>query len=333
MELKRNWKVELLRFLAAVFIMNGHRAIFFEINLYEPFLYTWYFVEMFFIFSGYFLISSVYAKGEQNSSFDENLMFSIKYTVQKFKGFLPYTVLPIVLMYIIDSYKMWSISGVKGSIEIFENLPFEVMFLSIFNNKGTRLIPLWYMSALFVVYPIMVMIIKYFDKCIVKLISAMIPIIFYLTFYSYGMQDCPTVLLRAMSGMLIGINCFLIIQYINKINFSKFQDNIMNIIEIIVFVIPIICAYFNFLFLRLFLLCFFLFVILCFRKRANNSRLNFISVLGKLSFPIYVWHTVVGNFLTLIMPKHETILLNFLYYSITLIISLINIYLVQRYRK
>ena len=49
----RNGKIELLRFLAAIFIMNGHLSqIGFEND--RPFLGGWFYVEFFFMLTGYF---------------------------------------------------------------------------------------------------------------------------------------------------------------------------------------------------------------------------------------------------------------------------------------
>ena len=54
--MKRNGKIELLRFLGVVFIMNAH----FGYNADRPFLGGWYYVEFFFIITGFFTMRRVF---------------------------------------------------------------------------------------------------------------------------------------------------------------------------------------------------------------------------------------------------------------------------------
>ena len=82
---KRNGKIELLRFLGVVFIMNAH----FGYNAGRPFLGGWYYVEFFFIITGFFTMRRFFHEDAVDGT--ERVRTALTYTFHKFVKFLPYT--------------------------------------------------------------------------------------------------------------------------------------------------------------------------------------------------------------------------------------------------
>ena len=86
-------KIELMRFLGAVLIMNAHFG-------YQdrPFQLSWFFVEFFYIITGYFTMRH-FEKQEPQEHF-EAVKIAVEYTGKKFVQFLPYTTGAILITYI-----------------------------------------------------------------------------------------------------------------------------------------------------------------------------------------------------------------------------------------
>ena len=86
-------KIELMRFLGAVLIINslfGYQD--------RPFQLSWFFVEFFYIITGYFTMRH-FEKQEPQEHF-EAVKIAVEYTGKKFVQFLPYTTGAILITYI-----------------------------------------------------------------------------------------------------------------------------------------------------------------------------------------------------------------------------------------
>lgn len=125
-------KIELMRFLGAVLIMNAHFG-------YQdrPFQLSWFFVEFFYIITGYFTMRH-FEKQEPQEHF-EAVKIAVEYTGKKFVQFLPYTTGAILITYIAMNWHYIGEGAFGNFIRSFENMPFEMLYLSEAAPEGSLL--------------------------------------------------------------------------------------------------------------------------------------------------------------------------------------------------
>lgn len=143
--MKRNGMVDIYRLLFIFLIMAHH--------LYLSFLFAdaWIYVEFFFILSGYFTMKH-YVAGEWKS-IEEKAEEAITYTLRKFKRIMPYVVVAVLLEYSCD-YIMAGFQGKRALLSMLENMICELCLLSSSGLVNAYVAPIWYVSAMFLVFPL-----------------------------------------------------------------------------------------------------------------------------------------------------------------------------------
>lgn len=328
----KDGRIELVRFIASIFIMIGHMGIFCDLS--RPFSDVWFYVEMFLMITGYFTAKHFLERinddfGRPSGS---AARYSIAYTVHKFIRFFPYTTPAIFIKYILDGLPLILHHHFGELVHQFEDMPFELLYLSAANTNGTRLFTIWFLSAMFLVFPAFCMFLQIKDKHRIFLISFYFFIFYYLFRYDFGSHHFPNQLIRVFCGMMGGVLVYFFSRTLRQVKLSETMVKWIGVCEIICFLIPVIFAFWNKRILRLDLLCFLVQLILIFSEKTEVPRLsyNFIYHLGSLSMPIYIWHMVIATLLSYISHYFPVWMLVTFYFMGTFIVSVVNMKVVKR---
>lgn len=264
-------------------------------------------------------------------SLNEKVKGGVKYTICKFKKFLPYTTLPIFLAYWIANKKILATQGVIEFLRAFENMPFEMVYLSAGNEAGTKLFPLWFISAMLIVFPLFTILVQMRCNNLVALISAYAVLFYYLSKYDYGSHIYPNQMVRALCSMMMGYIVYEVAQYLSRLEMRKTTRVVISIAECTAALFPIVLSIWNIVLLRIYLVCFIIFLVTTFSGKSyvpdfSNRILIF---LGKLSMPIYIWHYVIGIIINGQVKSCIGMKIA-LYYVITIIVAMLNMYIVDK---
>lgn len=144
---EKNSMANLWKFIAALFIMNTHLYhLGSEYGLQYLGHGGWIFVEMFFIYSGYFACAH-FTRIEEGNVF----VNALKNVWSKFKKIFPYTTASIIILYLLCCVQYFD-KGIKAVLESFINIPIDLLLInSLFDIKNINE-PLWYLSSFFIVY-------------------------------------------------------------------------------------------------------------------------------------------------------------------------------------
>lgn len=200
---RRDGRIELLRFIASVFIAIGHMG-FMGYNVSRPFANTWYYVEMFFMLTGYFTMRHVDVRREELKK-RGYVRAAMEYTCRKFTRYLPYTIPALLVLYLYRGLPYLRKSWYSGFLHSLENLPFEAAFLSAANTDGTLLIPIWFLSAIFIVLPLFFLLAESENKYLTILVCLYASCFYYLYRYDFGSHAYPNQMIRAFCGMSAGV--------------------------------------------------------------------------------------------------------------------------------
>ncbi len=148
--------IELMRFLVMLLIMGHHL---YHIGLEGTYLTRncWVWVDFYFIISGaftyvHFQVHSKVADGEGSEA--------LAYTLRKFKKFLIPVISTVVIQYCLNALTQMQCWNVKEFIKGMLYLPYEVMLLSSSGIVNPMVAPIWYLSAMFIVLPLVAYLIQ-----------------------------------------------------------------------------------------------------------------------------------------------------------------------------
>lgn len=288
--------IDLWKFIASIFIMIHHLYIFgepFNSDYYGRM--AWIYVEFFFMLTGYFTYKHFAKQNNCSSVFKSGL----KYTYQKFKPFLPYTTLAITMQYIVSAPFSYLKNGnIYDFFYHFLNYPFEVLLIGIAFRPLQLLIPVWFLSSMLFVFPVITFLCQLKDKYLLLFISTIYPVIYYAK-TQLSSPIWPNNILRALAGMLTGISVCIISEIIKEKNIIKKKPNIMiTSVEVVSMSFVLLTVILNFNSLtKLILIAFVLGIGAMLSGYSISSKLNnkFVSLLGKLSMPIFIWHWLVAT--------------------------------------
>ncbi len=326
----KNGKVEILRFLAALMIMDGHMGILLGEEISRPFRLTWFYVEFFFLLTA--ILTAKHFDREESLSLplEGRVKEALRYTGGKILRFLPYTVLPTVLMYLVVNANVWK-DGFGAYLRAMENLPFELLFLSAGLKEGTVLFPIWFLSALLIALPLIAFLSQSRRRYTVAACGALAALLFFFSKYDYGSHVYPNQLLRALSAMLLGLAVYAAARWLSRRTLTRRARMALSALELLSALLPIALSIPNVLLLRVYLGCFVVFFAITFSGQSllPNPAGRWVGLLGKLSLPMYVWHYLIGTVLhrTAHLPTAQMVLL---YYGLTLLIAALNLLIVER---
>lgn len=327
----RSGNVDLARFIASMFIMIHH--IGYCVLGYNPWGNFWIYVEFFLIITGYYT-----AKHFDGKNYSNPIKESIIYTLKKFIPFIPYTIITITLMYLLNlTPKLLSGElNIKGFIFsftddfIFENL------LIIESYNEPLVVPLWYLSTLFIVFPLFSWLMQIRNRYWIICITSIYSLFYYGIMGVTGNRTYHNDFLSVIAGLCIGAFIYEFIysfsDYISKIN-----KLILTVIEIITFTVPIFINFFNLGSTRFILFCFTvcLAIMLPNLSYTSNIKGKVFIYLGRLSMPIFIIHWFIGKLIEYLSNNiflwSDTIKI-ILYYGITIIVAMTAMYLVDHWK-
>lgn len=320
--------VELAKFIASLIIMYYHLCIMELSGSY--FKSAGVFVEFFLMITGYYTAKHFDGKKDNNT-----IKTSILYTINKYVRFLPYTIIVTVLAYITEQmnnlfFNKMSFKSIFYGFQ--ENFLFDILLLS---NDRPLVAPLWYLSATFVVFPIIVLIAQISNRYWIVFLS------FLYTYFYYGIVGYtsnswfPGTVPRVLGGLLLGFFIYECTYLLSDI-LQKSNRFVLTLVEVFAFfyvVIATFCNLENYKFIILmFTIC--LFIMLPNLSYTNILGGKIIIYLGKLSMPLFIFHWYIG---TIVRKVNKIFMLGdkisiLLYYALTIVVSIIIMYFVDHWK-
>lgn len=323
--------VDLWKFIASVLIMVHHLYVFGDPFTEEYYgRYAWIFVEFFFILTGFFTYRH-FRKAQSDNVFESGLT----YTFHKFKPFLPYTTIAITLQYLVSTPVFSSKQEIAGH---FLNYPFELLLIGEAIQSMQLLAPIWFLSAMLLVFPLIALLCQLKNKYLVLLVSILFPL-FYYAQVSFGNRVWPDDILRALAGMMLGVFLCIVVDLIEEKRWLTKQPSIIvSIVEVSCMLFPFVVGIFNFRsFSKWIVLSFVLGIGAMLSGYSFTSGLNskFVSYLGKISMPMFIWHWLVATIINkachfFFMPLPIKLVL---YFGGTILISVISYSIIENARK
>lgn len=329
--MKRDGKIELLCFLGILFIMCDHMGHIGLGELKRPFTGTWVYVEFFLILSG-FMTAKHFSEGAIDQSLGTYISNSVTYTIKKYKRFIPYVACAVILEYIVRYHALFENKEFTSLWARIEEIPAEIMLLSSAATYGTRLFPIWFLSATFLVSPF-ISIISQIKNKYVKGIITFYPAVFYYLYrvQSIGNHDYPNQIIRAFCGMSLGVFIYLMSEYIKIRPVTKIKKLFLTFWMAMCYCLLLFMGYKGYVFISTYLICFISIIMLnfCGHTFFPNVTSRILSFLGKLSMPMFIWHYVIAHIVSGFVPIEDIYGRILLYYFGTILISVISLLIIQ----
>ena len=260
--------------------------------------------------TGYFTVKHFANKKYEEKSFNEQCKEAAKYTWNKFKVFLPYTILAVLLMYLV---KMFYLDF--GSLrELLGFLKKIVLELTLLNTQGGGMLGLtWYLASIMVIYPIFCTFCQSKYKLFLFFLIIPFCLTYYLGFSAFNSIE-PTTLLRSLAGLSMGAIVYALSEFIKRFNFRKVWIVALSILELLCFAISLVFLWtndrplvyedrfysFNIIFF------FMLMLSLLLSEKTIQSKIRFwpFDFLGKLSLCFYLFHQIVNEVIILYLNDY-----------------------------
>ena len=318
--------IEIMRFIGMLLIMGHH--LYHIGYLYghgQDGLYLsnsgWVWVDFFFILTGAFTYNHyTHKQTEVQDCGSEGL----RYTFHKFRKFLPYTTIAILLEYVMRNIDALANGNWKDFFLGFRALPYEVMYLSASGIISHRLGPIWFLSAMFIVLPLIVYIMNKHPE-LWKILAFICPIVYFGRMGGInGVSDWPNYMLRAFACISLGSFAYMVSEKIGKRPYGTLKKCMLTFFEVSSCMAAVYISFYNVAELIFLLeLLFFVMVTLMLSGVTYSSTINFkfVKILGEISMPMFVFHWVVGSIV--VYFTEDLLLRAFMYYAYTIIISVV----------
>jgi len=291
----RNSFMDLYRFVGMLVVMGCHQ---YHLGVGGfPFNDGWIFAEFFFILTGYLTASHFYANTEEGSK----LKKAFGYTIRKFKAMMPFIWGAIILEYAFQALKMYFLSGASAAeiLSFLSQLPFEMLMLTGLYTQPV-LVPGWYLSAMFLVFPALCILLQVMNKRALTIVSILVPVMLYMLIGFEGNWTFPDNLARALSGLLLGVLAFQMNQTLLAGVYRRLHQSWITLIQLICLLFPLIVCYQNYLgFFTPILFCFVLGIAITMSGKSATDRIRSKALvyLGRISMPLYLFHWTIAGVL------------------------------------
>lgn len=295
---KRISVLGLIKFLAAIAI------IYFHVFPEGHWSHLWLLVEIFFFITGYFTFKHFRKKENRGKTAEQKSKNAISYTAKKF---LP--LIPFVLVAIAIKYTALILRNDGASLpSILKILPLDILLL---NSQTSELNwPLWYLSAMLIVFPLFCYMCQTKQKHTLYIILFTSVIAYYFNFFN-GATDYLGCLIRAFFGISTGILVYALSVYIKKNKRIQRKSNLLLYVWLFLVAISILCLYptkyndgygiYGSLFLTLSVL--WLSILLSGKTILSRISSPFLDYLERISMIIYMIHIPIIYILCLpILP-------------------------------
>ena len=212
-----------------------------------------------------------------------------------------------------------------------------MLLLSAAGTNGTRLFPIWFLSATFLVSPLLCIVCQ-IKNVYLKGLLAFYPAVFYYLsrlhgdkITGIGSHVYPNQMLRALCGMLMGVVILLVSDRIKMKSSDRWSCRmIWSVVLCTAYCALLYISYKSYNFLGLYLICFVIIICLTFCEKTFIPSLSnpVFLYLGRLSMPMFIWHWVVARLLTAIFPESGVTFRIVGYYLGTIAISAISMRIV-----
>lgn len=175
-------------------------------------------VEFFFMITGYFTFKHFQkTKTIQVDTLDIKSRKAIKYTINKFIPFLPFIFIAVLIRYT-HAFIVVGGGGLPEIIRVGKNAIMDLLLLN--SQTGEYGWVLWFLSAMFIVFPLFSLVCQSKNKNFLYIIIALSSIIYYFNFFNsniYGVYP----LVRAFMGLSLGILVYAISENIKTMKTSS----------------------------------------------------------------------------------------------------------------
>ena len=285
MKEKKKSFIEAWRFLAAILLLIHHGRMF---DYPTPHFYMgWIYVEFFFMLTGYFTMKH-FSNVEYNS-FENIARSSIQYTFIKFIKFIPYTTSAIFITYLVVN---------KGNYNG-NNIINMVLEMTLLYPGDIVLGPIWFLRVLIIVFPLFCILCQIKSKSLIYILSFLYTILYYNFTGVLHEQYFPGNIFRAIAGLLLGVLVYGISENIKRMHLHKYQEFLLNILEVVLYVIVFVLTYTNRICFLFILACMFGANIIFFSEKTYTSGFSsrVVDYFGKISMVIYIIHVPIGYIL------------------------------------
>lgn len=316
---ERNYRVEFCRFLACCIIMTHHAYVLGFSGEY-PFERGWAWVDYFFMLTGFFTIMHFKKNPPAEGTCGRTAM---KYTLNKFKGFMPLAVFCILGEYLVTV--LYSKPESLGlALRGFINMPFEMLMLSSAFHFNPSLSPIWYLAAMFITLPVLCYAVTKWSE-IWYILCLLVPLWFYGSYGVTSVRDWPLEPYRAFACMAFGTCCYYIAEWIKTKQFKVFGKAVLTVLELGSLILAVLLTERSspeLVFLVL------LFPIQISIMMSNESFLSCVNAgpinklfafLGKMSLPMFIIHWLVATIVGKNMAAGYTSLI--VYFGSTMILA------------
>ena len=328
----KNRSIEIWRLVASILIMATHLMVVEEQTGETPFYNAWIYVEFFYFLTGYFTYRHFCAS--RTMDVNEAAKKALKYALKKYCRFLPFIIIITFVQYTIEYASLGS------RLSNYLNAPYEILLLTeAFPIEDvTHILPFWYLSAMMIVFPIICLLCQEKNKFLIMILGLLETIIYYGYFGYSGLnlRGFPYGLLRAFSGMLVGMMiCILVNDIGRKVNAILGKKTL--IISWTSFLVTIVFAFYNLSAMRLYVILFIVavFFVAVRYENVSISKVMNSNWLADMSLYMYLWHYTIGTAVRLYVPvvgkKRIAV-----YYLATVLISVLSMIihrLFKQYRK
>lgn len=243
-------------------------------------------------------------------------MEAVRYTLRKFRAYMPYVAIALLVRYGLDAAPLLAQGDWKGAVYSLLNLPFEASLLSSSGITFDKLATIWYLSALFIVMPLFVWLLL---KCRESwpVWALLLPILYY---GKCGVNVNRTPLndmLRAFVGMSLGTGIYFVVRRVRTVKIGKLIRTVLTVVEIAALAVSVYITFGNKSFSDLLLYSFSILAILELSGKTWSAKIRgaWCDFLAKMSLPVCLFHWDVALIIQRfgISTEHKLVL----YYVLT----------------
>lgn len=283
--------VDICRFAAILMIMGHHRYILGYTGNYL-FANGWAWVEYFFMLTGYFTMAHFEKLQIEQKDYGRE---ALQYTFKKVSPFIKYVFAATLIEYVVEGFHFVREGNVVQFFKEFVNFPFEIGLLTSAEFSGAKNAPIWYLSAMFLVLPLLICcMLKWKDIWVV--VSFMLPILYYGKMGINTERLWPNDLIRAYVAMTFGMFAYYVAQTIKKCTWNNNKKIVLTSMEVISFLLAIYITAFNKSNMDwlIFLFLINISIMLSGCSATSNIHGRKYEILGQITLPMFIFHWPMG---------------------------------------
>lgn len=312
--MKRNAKLDGLRFLFAVAVMILHSNTFQEKGHWFPGAVMG--VEFFLILSGYLMAVSIQKKNERGEEIEDLGQETWDFLARKLRSFMPELLASLIIGFSWMEV-VWQDGSIRLLVKRLLSIVWEPLLLSTAGFGTVRINGVdWYLSAMIfamlILYPICR---KYFSMSTHVIMPAAAILIFGYFCREYGKTSgvyteigfVYKCLLRAFAGLALGLSCYPIITGLKKRKYTERQRILLTVAETVIY-LGVFGYMFRYSKKQFDMVCLLMIVVgFCITSLEQGCLDHLFSqkvcaYLGKASLIIFFSHSYIGRALGVLLP-------------------------------